>query len=101
MNIGSVAERLLLISNSTLYGSGYLDHAESEIRDFLGGTACVAFIPFAMYDWKAYTTKTQELFRAMGYQLASVHDISNARRRSSERDLRGRWQYVPSLEGAV
>jgi dipeptidase E len=80
MNIGSVAQRLLLISNSTLYGRGYLDHAESEIRDFLGGTACVAFIPFAMYDWKAYTTKTQERFRAMGYQFASVHDISNARR---------------------
>ena len=29
-------KRILLISNSTLYGSGYLDHAESEIRDFLG-----------------------------------------------------------------
>jgi hypothetical protein len=27
--------RLLLISNSTLHGSGYLDHAETEIRDFL------------------------------------------------------------------
>jgi hypothetical protein len=25
--------RLLLISNSTLHGSGYLDHAEKEIRD--------------------------------------------------------------------
>ena len=29
-------KRVLLISNSTLYGSGYLDHAETEIRDFLG-----------------------------------------------------------------
>ena len=29
-------KRVLLISNSTLYGSGYLDHAESELRDFLG-----------------------------------------------------------------
>jgi hypothetical protein len=28
-------KRLLLISNSTLYGGGYLDHAVSEIRDFL------------------------------------------------------------------
>jgi dipeptidase E len=74
------AKRLLLISNSTLYGSGYLDHAESEIRDFLGDTACVAFIPFAMNDRKAYTAKTQERFRAMGYQLRSVHDVSNARR---------------------
>jgi hypothetical protein len=25
-------QRVLLISNSTLYGNGYLDHAEGEIR---------------------------------------------------------------------
>ena len=28
-------KHILLISNSTLYGSGYLDHAEGEIRSFL------------------------------------------------------------------
>ena len=28
--------RLLLISSSTIYGHGYLDHVEAEIRDFLG-----------------------------------------------------------------
>jgi len=42
--------RILLISNSTLYGSGYLDHAESQIREFLGGVRSVLFIPFALYD---------------------------------------------------
>ena len=31
-------KRILLISNSTLHGSGYLDHAEGEIRNFLGST---------------------------------------------------------------
>ena len=36
MRIDGGGRRVLLISNSTLYGSGYLDHAESEIRDFLG-----------------------------------------------------------------
>ena len=80
MNNGTRAKRVLLISNSTLHGSGYLDHAESEIRDFLGGAARIAFIPFAMYDRKAYGAKTQERFRAMGCQLTSVHDVSNAQR---------------------
>jgi len=28
--------RMLLISNSTLHGSGYLDHAEQEIRELVG-----------------------------------------------------------------
>ena len=32
-----MTKRILLISNSTLHGSGYLDHAETEIRSFLGG----------------------------------------------------------------
>lgn len=79
MNISTEPKRLLLISNSTLHGSGYLDHAESEIRDFLGDAVSIAFIPFAMYDRKAYTAKAQERFRAMGRQLTSVHDVSNAR----------------------
>ena len=70
----------MLISNSTLYDSGYLDHVETESRDFLGGAADIAFVPFAMYDWRSYAIKTQVRFRAMGYRLASVHDVSNARR---------------------
>jgi dipeptidase E len=37
-------KRLLLISNSTLYGGGYLDHAEKEIRNFLGAVRHVLFI---------------------------------------------------------
>jgi dipeptidase E len=80
MNIGAGTKRLLLISNSTLHGGGYLDHAESEVRDFLGGATNVAFIPYAMHDRKAYATKTQERLRAMGRQLTSVHDVSNPRR---------------------
>jgi hypothetical protein len=45
-----------LISNSTLYGSGYLDHAEVEIRTFLGQTGRVLFVPFALFDRDAYTS---------------------------------------------
>jgi dipeptidase E len=45
-----MTKRILLISNSTLYGSGYLDHAEAEIRSFLGDLKRVLFVPFALYD---------------------------------------------------
>ena len=34
-------KHLLLISNSTQFGRGYLDHAEAEIRDLLGPSARV------------------------------------------------------------
>src|SRR5262250_2493565 len=72
--------RLLLISNSTLYGSGYLDHAESEIRDCMAGIGSVLFVPFAVHDWRAYATKAEARFRAMGILLGSVHDFSNMAR---------------------
>jgi len=45
-------KRLLLISNSTLYGGGYLDHAEKEKGNFLGAVRRVLFIPFAHRDRK-------------------------------------------------
>jgi len=58
--------QLLLISNSTLHGSGYLDHAEREIRDFVGGRTRVIFVPYAVHDRRAYAAKAQERFREMG-----------------------------------
>jgi dipeptidase E len=71
-------KRLLLISNSTLYGSGYLDHAENEIRDILRSASRVLFIPFALYDHDAYTAQARRRFEAMGYALESVHDVADA-----------------------
>src|SRR5438552_5264726 len=80
-------KRLLLISNSTLHGSGYLDHAEKEIRDFVGDRSRVIFVPFAVHDWKAYAGKVQERFRDMGLVLTSVHDLSNMGRAIAEAEL--------------
>jgi dipeptidase E len=70
-------KRVLLISNSTLYGSGYLDHAESEIRDFLGEVRNVWFVPYALYDRDAYALTAHERFQRMGYELNSIHTASN------------------------
>jgi len=66
--------RILLVSNSTLHGSGYLDHAEGEIRDFLGDLKRVLFVPFALYDRDAYALTARDRFRKMGYELTSVHN---------------------------
>jgi dipeptidase E len=64
--------RLLLISNSTLYGSGYLDHAEAELRSFLGERARVVFVPHAVHDHDRYAAQARARFAAMGYPLMSV-----------------------------
>jgi dipeptidase E len=68
-----MTNRVLLISNSTLYGSGYLDHAESEIRSFLGDVKRVLFVPFALHDRDKYAATAQQRFAEMGYELSSVH----------------------------
>ena len=66
-------KRVLLISNSTLYGSGYLDHAESEIRRFLIDVKNILFVPYALYDRDAYSALARERFAKMGYSLESIH----------------------------
>ncbi|PYX35780.1 MAG: dipeptidase PepE [Acidobacteria bacterium] len=70
-------KRILLISNSTLYGSGYLDHAESEIRGLLGPGRRIVFVPFAAYERGKYTAQARTRFEGMGCELISVHDVSN------------------------
>lgn len=76
----SLDRRLLLISNSTLFGSGYLDHAENEIRDFLGGPRRVLFVPFAQYDRNAYAAMARWRLKSMGYELDSVHEVPDPKR---------------------
>ena len=72
--------RLLLISNSTLHGSGYLDYAEGEIRSFLPEAPAVLFVPFALFDRDAYAEQARRRFEAMGLSLAGVHHAPDPRR---------------------
>jgi dipeptidase E len=69
---------ILLISTSTLYGGGYLDHAEAEIRHLLGPLKRILFVPYALYDRNAYAALAKRRFDAMGYDLRSVHEVADA-----------------------
>jgi dipeptidase E len=71
------SSRILLISNSTVHGRGYLDHVEEEIKTFLGGAQRVLFFPFALYDRDDYAAKAKSRFAAMGHSLESAHTINN------------------------
>src|SRR3984893_8671117 len=79
--------QLLLISNSTLHGSGYVDHAEREIRDFVGCRTTLIFVPFAVHDRRAYAAKAQERLGEMGLSLTSIHDVSNMPRAVDEAEV--------------
>ena len=77
MGTVSDARRLLLVSNSTLYGSGYLDHAAAEIRDFLRGVNRILFIPFALADHDGYASRAREKFASIGLELDSLHEAGD------------------------
>ena len=72
-------KRLLLISNSTLHGGGYLDHAEAAIRAFLGALHRVVFVPHALLDRDAYAGQARRRLEKMGYGLDSLHEAPDAR----------------------
>jgi dipeptidase E len=76
--------RLLLLSNSRNPGGGWLDHAEAEIRDFLGAPrGALLFFPFAAVamSFDAYTAMARKRFARMGYRLIGAQraDRSAAR----------------------
>jgi dipeptidase E len=66
------ATRLLLLSNSTVFGRGYLDHAEAEIRDVLAGIDRVLFVPYALLDRQGYARQARARFDTMDIRLDSV-----------------------------
>jgi dipeptidase E len=74
-----MARRLVLISTSTVFGTRYLEHAYPELRDALGGSARVLFIPHALKDRDAYAAKARPAFEEMGYGLDSLHEASDPR----------------------
>jgi dipeptidase E len=76
--------RLLLISNSTLHGGGYLEHAETEIRSFLREVQRVLFVPYALFDRDQYAATAQQCFARMGYELSSIHAAANPVKAVSE-----------------
>ena len=74
--VKKMTRKLLLISNSTLYGGGYLDHCADEIKKFLNEIKNVIFIPYARpggITHDEYTKIAHDRFNKMGYNLTGIH----------------------------
>jgi dipeptidase E len=65
--------RLLLISNSTMHGGGYLEHVAAALRQRLAGVRTVLFVPWALQDLDGYADKVASTFAALGFGLQSIH----------------------------
>jgi dipeptidase E len=64
--------RLMLLSNSTNHGRGYLDHAMPDIRAFLGPVRRLLFVPFALADRAGYAAKAAARFASEGIEVHAL-----------------------------
>lgn len=70
---------LLLLSNSTLPGKGWMEHALPLIAEQLNGRRTAVFIPFAgvTQTWDEYTAKTAAIFAPMGVNVTGIHTVAD------------------------
>jgi dipeptidase E len=68
--------RLLLLSNSTQHGHGYLDHAIEAFVVALRGARRVLFVPFALHDRSGYTAKFRERMAAAPGGTVEVEELA-------------------------
>ncbi|MEI6089134.1 MAG: dipeptidase PepE [bacterium] len=75
-----MSKKMLLLSNSTTFGYGWLEHAEKDIIEFLGNNISeILFIPFAgvTISYNDYAEKTKEKFAQLGYKVKSIHEFDD------------------------
>ena len=71
---------LLLISTSTTHGTGYLEHAEEEVKAQLKGKKSLLFIPFARpggISHNAYTATVRDAFAKWGISVTGAHEYDD------------------------
>jgi dipeptidase E len=72
-----MAKQLLLVSNSTLHGSGYLDHCIEEIKQILHNKKHIVFIPYARpggISHEGYTKIARERLEKIGKKVTGIHE---------------------------
>lgn len=65
---------LLLLSNSTQHGRGYLEHAMDTVTGFLPAGARLAFVPYALADYTTYTARVRDALEPSGITVRGVHE---------------------------
>lgn len=57
-----------------MYGEGYLDWAEEEVRDFFSGVGKILFVPYALHDLDGYAKTARERFARWEIEVISAHE---------------------------
>jgi len=79
---------LLLISNSTNAGEGYLEYCKQSIADFLRqrGVSRALFFPFAAvtFSYDEYEKRVAEKLSPLGVEVRSIHRCADAKKAVAE-----------------
>jgi dipeptidase E len=65
---------LLLLSNSTAPGRGYLEHARDAIAEVFTGASRIGFVPFALADHDAYTAQARRGLSFLDAEVVGLHE---------------------------
>ncbi|GAA2685396.1 dipeptidase PepE [Streptomyces lunalinharesii] len=71
--------RLLLLSNSSAPGRGYLEHAREAVAAHLAGVSELLFVPYALADHDGYTAKAADFFAELGIRVRGAHTAADPR----------------------
>ena len=74
-----MATELLLLSSSTVHGSGYLEYARDAIAEFLGGHRTVHFAPYALADQAGYTARVREALGPLRVEVVGLDEVADPR----------------------
>lgn len=79
-------QRLFLLSNSTVFGRQYLEHALAGPKDVLGDERSVLFVPYAVAtaNYEDYTAHIQAALVPLGAVIRGVHTFSDPRQAVTE-----------------
>lgn len=75
-----MSQKMLLLSNSTSHGYGWLEHAEDLIKDFFKkDVKTFLFIPYAAvsFTYDEYEEKLSTKFAEFGYDVKSIHQFED------------------------
>ena len=78
---------LLLLSNSSVFGRGYLEHALEAIGEFLDGHRRVYFAPYALMDHEAYTQRASDALSKLGVEVTGLPTTIDAARAVEEAEV--------------
>ncbi len=70
---------LLLLSNSTVHGHPFLEHALDPIREFLDGKGTLHFAPYALADRDGYTAAVTRALDSLAVEIVGLHRADDPR----------------------